>query len=419
MKKPLVILGTLGFAVIAMAADPAPVEAPGLKFSGFMQFRYEDVKNPRVLASDAGDAQISDYGPANTNSQTRELVWLNVDNQFDGHTRFHGVLAAEHLGGRTTTTDIQLKEGFVEAKFDATTVAVGRFFTDVGLGTLGGAPYMDGVHIASGNSTIKARVYLTRFGNPGDRTTSVADKGTYTYLSGDVKVFPIQGLTLSGSFFTETSANDPAPNLLGGALYKSSAFGIEYKHVVDKTPWFTLSGEYGVNSAAMAKKINGTTTPYAGLGTSTSGPTVEGSAPKAYFMKAQLLGANPFMPGTGGIYVQYRFADAGFDVMGMASPTTWNAPFNWTDPSGGGIANNEKGIEVGAEITVLPRLVLKATAGFMKLSNMTSTLDVGSPALAVVSTVTPTNGAPVIGMCTGTQNKENQNYFTAAAFYIF
>ena len=131
------------------------------------------------------------------------------------------------------------------------------------------------------------------------------------------------------------------------------------------------------------------------------------------------MGANPFMPGTGGLSVQYRKADAGFDVMGMASPFTWNAPFNWTSPAGGGIADNHKGIEIAAEVTILPRCIFKCAYGIMKLVNETSTLDVASPALAVVTSVTPTNGAPVVGTAFGTQNRTNQNYVTGQIFYIF
>ena len=417
MNKTLTALTALGFAAIGMAQAP-PAEAPGLKFTGFMQFRYESIENPRVLASEAGLAQVANYGPAYSKSETRELVWFNVDNQFDGKTRFHAVVSAEHLGGRTTKTDLQVKEGYVAAKFGASEISVGRFFFDVGLGTLGGAPFMDGVHLTTGNKYVKAQAFLTRFGNPGERTTAVADKSTYTYLAGDIKVTPMTGLTLSAAYFGETSDQTVASDHLGGALYKSAAFGFQYKYETNHTPWFTLTGEYATNNGAMAKKINGTTTPVAGVGNPLS-PTVEGDAPKAYFVKAQVLGANPFMPGTGGLYVQFRKADAGFDAMGMASPMTWNAPFNWTSPAGGGSADNHKGIEVGAEICVLPRLILKAQAGYMKLVNMTSTLDLGSPALMAVAAVTPTNAAPVVEIVNGAKNKESQKYFTCSVFYIF
>jgi len=417
MKKSLVFLSALSFAAIGMAQAP-PTPAPGLKFTGFMQFRYESIENPRVTAPEAGLSTPSNYGPATDKSATRELVWFNVDNQFDGHTRFHAIVSAEHLGGRTTNTVLQVKEGYVAAKFGGTEIAVGRFMFDVGLGTLGGAPFMDGVHLSSGNEFIKAQAFLTRFGAPGERTVAVADKSTFTYLAGDIKLFPVKGLTLSAAYFGEVSTQDVASNVLGGALYKSAAAGFQYKYEANHIPYFTLSGEYGINNGAMAKKINSTKTPVAGVGNPFS-PAVEGDAPKAYYVKAQVLGANPFMPGTGGFYVQFRKADAGFDSMAMASPMTWNAPFNWTTPSGGGLADNQKGIEVGVEVTVLPRLILKAQAGFMKLANMTSSLDLGSPNLAAVAFVTPTGGAPIVELVNGARNKESQKYFTCAAFYIF
>ena len=417
MKKSLAFLSALSFASLGMAQ--APPDSPGLKFTGFMQYRMEYTENPRVLAQDAGLSQNADYGPAEGKNQSRTLVWLNVDNQFDGHTRFHAIISAEHLGGGTTVTDLQLKEGYVAAKFGGSEIAVGRFMFDVGLGTLGGAPFMDGVHVSAGNAFIKAQAYLTKFGDPGQYGDyKVADKSTFTYLAGDVKLFPVKGLTLSAAYFGETTTTDPAADVLGGALYKSWAAGFEYKYEANHIPYFTVNGEYADNSGAMARKINGTTTPLAGLGNPMS-PAVEGSYPKAYFVKAKVMGANPFMPGTGGLSVQYRKADAGFDVMGMASPFTWNAPFNWTSPAGGGIADNHKGIEIAGEITVLPRCIFKCAYGIMKLVNTTSTLDVASPALMVVSSVTPANGAPVIGTANGSQNKVNQNYVTGQIFYIF
>jgi len=55
----------------------------------------------------------------------------------------------------------------------------------------------------------------------------------------------------------------------------------------------------------------------------------------------------------------------------------------------------------------------------MKLVNTTSTLDLASPALAVVNAVTPTGGAPIVSMVNGAQNKANQNYVTAAMHYSF
>ena len=68
--------------------------------------------------------------------------------------------------------------------------------------------------------------------------------------------------------------------------------------------------------------------------------------PKAWFLKAKVLGAHPFMPGTAGFYVQYRKADAGADAMSMSSPMVWNTPFNWGSPGQGGNAEKPQGVRV-------------------------------------------------------------------------
>jgi hypothetical protein len=309
-------------------------------------------------------------------------------------------------------TEIQLREGFVAAKFEDWELGVGRFIVCDGFGTVNGGPYMDGGHVAYASERVKANAYVVKFGNPGQRDDYyVADKSTYTFTLGDIKVTPCKGLTLSGSWLYDIVTKDPAPNQIGGKLYQSVAVGAEYQYVRNEIPWFAIQGEYGVNSAAMAKKFNGTTTPFA----ASSETCVEGAKPKAYFILAKFLGANPFKPLTGGLRVEYKYADAGFDLMYMSHPDTWNAPFNWTSPATGGIANNVKGVEVGGELTLFPRLVFKANYGFMKLANTTSSLDLGSPALATVSKVT-SSGVTTI---TGAQNKANQDYFTAALFYIF
>jgi hypothetical protein len=414
MKKPLTLL--IGVTVTAIALAQAPPETNKLNFSGFLQYRTEWTQNPRVTAPEAGLAYDSDLGPADKDSknESRTLLWLNVDNQFDGHTRFHALINSEALGGRSTGDWVKVWEAYAEAKLGPGSLAVGRFLSDVGLGTLGGAPFMDGAHAALATDKVKAQVYLTKFGGPGQGLDyNVADKSTYTFLMGDVKVTPVQGLTLSAAYFSDITTKDPAANVVGGSLYQSWALGAEYCHMANGAPQFTLSGEYADNSAAMARKINGTAVPYA------TADCTEGSDPKAYFVKAQVLGANPGLPGTAGGYIQYRKADAGFDAMAMASPRTWNAPYNWTCPAEGGIADNQKGVEVGAEITVLPRCILKVAYGAMKLVNTTSTLDLGSPALAVVSSVVPTGGAPIVNTVTGAQNKTSQNYGMASVLYIF
>ena len=50
MKKTYAFLSALAFTTAGYAA--APAEAPGLKFTGFLQYRYEWIKNPEALAED-------------------------------------------------------------------------------------------------------------------------------------------------------------------------------------------------------------------------------------------------------------------------------------------------------------------------------------------------------------------------------
>ncbi|MBP1628273.1 MAG: S-layer y domain protein, partial [Holophagaceae bacterium] len=301
MKKSLAFLSALSFATAGFAA--APAEAPGLKVTGFLNYRYEWTENPRAIAEDTGNALPSGYGNAyvDAKSNNRLNMFLFLDNQFDGNTRFHAILGAEHLSGRTTNTNIQVKEAYVAAKFGPAEVQVGRFLSDVGLGTLGGAPFMDGIHLTVANKMVSAQVYVTKFGNANStQVTDVADYYGYTgisehmtFVSGDVKVMPVAGLTLSAAYFADATTE-------GDGNYKTYALGAEYKYVANNVPWFTVSGEYGKNNSDGAKTLNH--------------DLVSGSAdaPIAYYAKVKVLGAHPFMPGTGGISLQYRKAESGF-----------------------------------------------------------------------------------------------------------
>jgi len=400
MKKSLAFLSALSFATAGFAA--APAEAPGLKVTGFLNYRYEWTEAPRAIAEDGHEALPSGYGNAfvDAKSNNRLNMFLFLDNQFDGNTRFHAILGAEHLSGRTTNTNIQVKEAYVAAKFGPTEVQLGRFLSDVGLGTLGGAPFMDGIHVTLANKYVSAQAYVTKFGNQTDVTTTSlytsGVNGHMTFVSGDVKVMPVAGLTISAAYFADVTSE-------GDGNYKTYALGAEYKYVANNVPWFTVSGEYAKNNSDGAKHLNSEF-----LGVGSSGLILsDGDAPTAYYAKVKVLGAHPFMPGTGGISLQYRKAESGFDIMGMANPFTWNAPFNWTTPSGGGIAENHKGFELAGEVTVLPRTIVKAAYGFMK-SDSTTTL--AATFAHPVGGVNPLAGGVIT---------DSEKYFTASVFYLF
>ncbi|WP_005036043.1 hypothetical protein [Holophaga foetida] len=415
MKRPLSLLGALGLATGGFAA--APEYAPGLKFSGFLNYRYEYTENPRLALEDDMRSAPSAYGSANIDakSNTRLNLFLFVDNQFDGRTRFHATLGGEHLSGRTTKTNLEVKEAYLATKFGPAEAALGRFLpTDVPMGS---APYMDGLRVFVGNDRVSGVAYVTKFGNafstqtynqsvydalvaanPGLEVLDMVGKMLYsttdgpnlhmTFVNAALKVKPLPGLTLGVGYFADvTSAEDIR-------TYKTTTFSAEYKHIRNNVPWFTVSGEYGRNTGGGAR----------GLNTDLVAHTSE--SPTAYQAKLKLLGAHPFMPGTGGFHVQYRKAESGYDILGMASPETWNTPFNWSSPSGGGMAENHKGIEIGAELTVLPRTVLKAAYGFMKSDS--------------VDTVAARLIHPVGGTISlEAPSTDKENYFTASVFYLF
>lgn len=408
MKKAIVFLGGLTLATIGSAADPA--EAPGLKLTGFFNYRYEWTQNPIRLSEDAmvidtnGDSIPDHYitvpspeGSAaqDAKSETQTTLWMNLDNQFDGKTRFHAIAVAQHLGGRTTLTNLSIYEAYVAAKFGPAEVAVGRFLADSGLGLVVGAPFMDGLHVSAGNDLVRGNVFVTKWGGAWP-VESKAQSSHMTFAIADLKVTPVKGLTLSASVFRDMTTDDSKN------LYKAYKFGFEYQYAPNNIPWCTVMAEFGRNTAGMAKTMGQSQVLVDVYGTEVPVPVGEAKTPKALIVGAKVLGAHPFMPGTGGIQVQYRNADAGFDQMAMCNPMVVNNPFNWMSPSGGGIMDNYKGVEVTGEVTLLPRTILKASYGFMKAKDMNALLCLN---------VYDTQGNYI--------TTDSRKYFTAQIFYIF
>ncbi|MBP1628072.1 MAG: S-layer y domain protein [Holophagaceae bacterium] len=418
MKSTLALLGLVSCAPALFAA--APDEPTGLKLTGFLNYRYEYTENPRLALEDSNRNAPSAYGNASidSKSETRLNLFVFLDNQFDGHTRFHAALGGEHLGGRTTRTGLDVKEAYLAAKFGPAEFSLGRFLpTDVPMGS---APYMDGIRAFVGNDKVTAVAYVTKFGNA--YSTSVYNQATYdalveanpnllvlqqvgkmfysntndanfhcTFVTTSLKAKPLPGLTLGVSYFADVTSEEDI------RIYKTTTFSAEYKYITNNVPWFALSGEYGRNTAGGAE----------GLNTNISNPaSATSTSPTAYEAKLKILGAHPFMPGTGGCHIQYRKAESGYDIMGMASVENWGVPFNWSSPSGGGMAENHKGIEVGAEVTVLPRTILKAAYGFMK-SDSTETV--------AARLIHPVGGK----ISFGAPSTDKENYFTASVFYLF
>ncbi|WP_005035128.1 hypothetical protein [Holophaga foetida] len=404
MNKILGCVIAMGL-VSGLSAQGAPKSLGGLEFSGFLRYRYEWTENPRPVAEDVYLSQDGNYittpaesgnAGANAKSETRTSLWLNVDKKFNGRTRFHAVLQGETLSGRTTKAALNIKQAYAATKFGPAELALGRFMPEIGLGTIGGAPVSDGAWLSLNTDLVSSNVYLVKWGNQLDAYTStIYNASTASYFFGDLKVRPMKGLTLSVAYTADVSSEAAEKK------YKSYAVGAEYKYVSNNIPWFTLSGEYSKNTAEKARSF---TVDLAEGAFPAAASTVK-KDPTAWYVTAKTLGAHPFRPGTFGLAVQYRKADAGFDILGNANPMVWNNPINWSSPSPAGIADNHKGFELSGEVTVFEGTILKAAYGLMKTTDPLAFKDLGS-----------------LGTIGGTGYRvatDSQKYLTAQVVYLF
>jgi len=295
-------------------------ESP-LKISGHYNFRYEYVKNPRPTADPVG-VPNTDTGTAAGKNTQRSRLWLDVTNQFDGDTYFVGSLVADGMSGTQTANSADVWQAFIAKKFgDNAEVAVGRMIPALGLGTLGGTAYNDGVRVSFGKD-YKVNLYATTVGEYYPPQLGVSPFKLNFRLA-DVKFNLNKDLAMSLAYRADQDE----------LLYDAAAVGLEYKGM----PNWDLSGEYARNKASLAQ-YNGDDT-------------------NAYYVKAKYKGANPMVVGSNGFHIQYKKADPNFDLQPLGGPVEWNAPFNYTYRAHGGCANDLKGMEYGFETTVAKRTI--------------------------------------------------------------
>jgi hypothetical protein len=247
------------------------------------------------------------------------------------------LLETETVSGRSTDASLNLLEGFVATKVGGTEVAVGRFFPSIGMGFFG-SPWMDGVRVSFGNA-VKVRLFSTKL---------LTDPITYTdstYNMADANFALGKDTNMSLAYVGNGHTNPTYPAF--GNNYRDLAVGLEYKGI----PNFNFKTEYAENSSDYAKSQN------------------SNSNAKAYFATVKYKGANPFVRGSFGMRVEYKFADAGFDSLSYAAPFEWSAPVNWTQPPQGGYNDNVKGFEYGFDYTVAPRLLLDVRYDNLKTAN--------------------------------------------------
>jgi len=339
-----------------------------LKISGFYDYRYEWVQHPMngALVGSNPQEDPARGGIADNTNTSLSNIWLFVDNKFDGNTYFHGLLATETVGGRSTDAGLNVLESFVADKVGGgTEVALGRFFPAIGMGFFG-APWMDGARVSFGDD-VKVRLFDVR------TLTNVGDYGSADYTMADAKFALGKDANMSLSYVKDSdpqyvynsnsglgpddyiAQNIPfIPVTQNISAFNDYAVGIEFKGIPD----VNIKSEYAVNSSAMTKEVN------------------SGSDAKAYFVTVKYKGANPFAPGSFGLRAEYKHADNGFDLISSCAPFEWNAPLNYSQPPQGGYNNNIKGLEYGVEYTIAPRLMIDARYDILKTANGVANVDV-------------------------------------------
>lgn len=349
-QKALIEKLSVEFALELNNID-TPVAAPAkeqnsLKITGMLVSRYEWVQHPRVPSLADPTTDPARAGIADSTNTLRNSIWLFLDNQFDDKTYLHGLLQNETVSGRSTNAGINLLEGYAATKIRESELAVGRFFPAIGMGFFG-SPWMDGARLTLGSDDdIKVRLFSVQL------LSDPFAYGDSTYAMADARINVSKTATLSLGYVKDEpgTVHYPYAGVTGPfyktRLYEDYAVGLEYKGM----PNLNLKGEYAVNHSPWAKAMN------------------DGNA-KAYFTTLKYKGANPFVPGSFGLRLEYKYADPGFDALSYAAPFEWNGPLNWTQPPQGGYNDNIKGFEFGVEYTLVPRLLLDVRHNMLKTAN--------------------------------------------------
>ncbi|MBP2652304.1 MAG: S-layer y domain protein [Firmicutes bacterium] len=309
-------LKTLGVRVKTLEDKVGP-----LKIDGWFKYRYENAETY------SGFFAVKGYDTP-TKVRNRNEIWVNIANQFDGTTRFEGSLQNELASDNLDSdgigdSSIVVKKAFMAYQAGQVELSLGRFFPTIGKGTLMSTPLMDGGHIAFNNSELSMNLYAVHMSGQD-----------VNYKFGDFQYNFSKDFNMSLAYSADKQKT----------YYDSAAVGFELK----ATPEIALTGEYGINRSDWAKSSSGEDNPY------------------AYFVKAQYKGANPFVLGSTGVWVQYEKAVSGFDFYANASPNSWPTAYNWSAGSGGGSADNLKGFSYGIETTLATRMVFTATYNPLK-----------------------------------------------------
>lgn len=317
-----------------------------IQINGYARFRWEWGSQASDHNRDFLD-YYSHYPQGQTHTQVSNILFL--DKQFDAKNYAHTSIGALVNNG-PGETNWQLFEGYYGHREGTTEYKIGRMLASVGNGFLYQQCYSDGVGVTFGVGTdLTTRLYRIYHGG---LDWSLAD--VTARVNKDTSVWV--GHIVDDKSDESTGAYD---YFMSHA--KTSGIGFTYRGV----PNVTLTGAYGVNSAAVAKVFN------------------NGNSAKAGYVQARYKGANPGVLGSYGLWVGYRKADNGFDIISNMSGEVLDGNLNWIYPSQGGFANNAKGFEFGIEKTLFPNSVLQIKyAGLKALTaNDAALISSGQPPL--------------------------------------
>jgi hypothetical protein len=317
--------------------------ANALKVSGVARFRYEWANQ----VSDTNRDFLTSYAsyPKNKN-HTHVMNVMSFEKAFDAQNYARTTLGALVNSG-PGEANWQFFEGFYGHREGTSELKVGRMALSVGDGFLFQGSYSDGVGLIFGNGT--------------NLTTSVYayTKSRLDFLAGEVKAKVNKDTGLWVGYLVDRKHDEDNSLWDHVAMHnKKPAAGFTYKGV----PNVTLTGAYGINTAAIAKNVvkndnivnNGV-----------------GSNARGMYIQAKYKGANPRAVGSMGMWVGYRKCDNGYDMMGAGSGEVLDGNFNWRYPTQGSFDNNIKGFEVGFEVSPFPSSIFQMKYAPLKALTLT------------------------------------------------
>ncbi|MBP2651849.1 MAG: S-layer y domain protein [Firmicutes bacterium] len=279
-------LNTLGARVQNLEQRMSPI-----KLGGILNSSYDYVKNPSWITK-------TSYSTYRTEkNEFRYHLLLFMDAKLDDNVKFQAVWEEQHVAGDvevpTSPSSGGLDSACVTVTNPGVEYAVGRQQVKLNQGFLVDTPFLDGARVTVGNKILA--------------TGGLFKQGV---MGTEIKFGDLQ---VPFGYKSSVGATDFQGTMGGSDVYKAKILGFNYREI----PNITMSGEYGKN---------------------------DGTSAKGWFAKIEYGGANPFVVGTSGYAIAYRYADYNFDPCGLSNAGTFGPEAVVND--------NIKGVELIYERTV-------------------------------------------------------------------